>query len=285
MKRMLLPLVALLAFACVASAASGERTVSTTVMITANGFAPDDVSIRPGESITWKNGDTKAHQVVSDTGTFKSNTLKPGESFTYRFDDEASYSYHDATKTSSTGTVDVLTSSVTVGVSTIRTVYGSRVHVFGSIPSGASGESVTVTLTTYGRAPVMRNVVTNEGAYEFTFRPAANTGVSAAWNGTTSQMEPKIGVRPLVIFRALNRNRNVFLVRVKAAKSYAHKVVRIKRQNAHGIWKTTKIVRLSVDSEKIFRGRFPRGTTKAQAWTQKTPGYVTGFSVLKLIRR
>jgi hypothetical protein len=74
-------------------------------------------------------------------------------------------------------------------------------------------------------------------------------------------------------------------VRVKAAKSYAHKLVRIQRQNAHGIWQTTRIVRLNVNSWKIFRGKFPRGTTKAQAWTAKTPGYVAGFSVLKLVIR
>ena len=46
MRRILLPLVALLAFTCVASAASGERTVSRTVTITATGFSPESVTIR-----------------------------------------------------------------------------------------------------------------------------------------------------------------------------------------------------------------------------------------------
>ena len=285
MRRILLPLIALLAFACVASAASGEKTVSRTVTITATGFSPESVTIRPGETVTWKNADTSAHQVVSDTAIFKSNRLQPGESFSYTFDVESSYSYHDAMKTSETGVVNVLTNSVSVGVSRLRAVYGSSVKVFGSIPNGASGETVTVTLSTYGRAPVTKNVVTDGGTYDFTFRPAANTDISASWNGTTSQTSPKVGVRPLVIFRAVNRNSNLFLVRVKAAKSYAHKLVRIQRQNSHGIWKTTKIIRLNVNSQKFFRGRFGRGTTKAQAWTAKTPGYVAGFSVLKLITR
>lgn len=285
MRRILLPLIALLAFACVASAASGERTVSKTVSITATGFSPGQVNIRPGDTVTWTNNDNAAHELVSDTGIFKSNRLQPGESFSYRFDVESSYSYHDAMKSSETGVVNVLTSSVSVGVSRMQTVFGSSVKVFGSIPSGATGESVTVTLSTYGRAPVTKNVVTDAGTYDFTFRPAANTSISASWNGTSSQTSPTVGVRPLVIFRALNRNRNLFLVRVKAAKSYAHKLVRIQRQNARGIWVTTKIVKLNVNSQKTFRGTFPRGTTKAQAWTAKTPGYVAGFSVLKLVTR
>jgi plastocyanin len=285
MKRILLPLIAVLAFACVASAASGEKTATKSVVITATGFSPDQVTVRPGDTVTWTNKDTTAHQVVSDTGIFKSNKLQPGESFSTRFDVESSYSYHDAMKTSASGVVNVLTSSVSVGVSRIRAVYGNPVRVFGSIPSGATGETVTVTLSTYGRAPVTKNVVTDGGTYELSFRPKANTDVSASWNGTTSQTAPKIGVRPLVIFRAVNRSHNLFYVRVKAAKSYAHKLVRIQRQNAHGIWTTTRIVRLNVNSWKIFRGKFPRGTTKAQAWTTKTPGYVAGFSVLKLISR
>jgi plastocyanin len=287
MKRLFLPLVALLAFACVASAASGERTVSKTVSITATGFSPDQVTIRPGETVTWTNKDTTAHEIVSDTGIFKSNRLQPGESFSYSFPVESSYSYHDAMKASNTGVVNVLTTSVSVGVTRLATVWGSSVKVFGSIPNGATGETVTVTLSTYGKAPVTKSVVTDGGTYSFSFRPAANTEVSAAWNGTTSQTSPRIGVRPLVIFRMVNRKTNLFYVRVKAAKPrfYAHKTVRIQRQNARGIWQTTRIVKLNPNGWRLFRGKFPRGTTKAQALTAKAPGYVPGFSVLKLISR
>ena len=41
-----------------------------------------------------------------------------------------------------------------------------------------------------------------------------------------------VAVRPLVIFRTLNVNQNLFLVRVKAERSYGHKIVRIRRQNS-----------------------------------------------------
>ena len=89
-----------------------------------------------------------------------------------------------------------------------------------------------------------------------------------------------------MIFRALNLNRNLFLVRVKAQRTYARKIVRINRQNSKGVWVTTRIVRLNRFGERRFTGRFPAGgTTKAQAWVGQTPGYVPGFSVIKFVSR
>jgi hypothetical protein len=61
--------------------------------------------------------------------------------------------------------------------------------------------------------------------------------------------------------------------------------VRINRQNSKGVWVTTRIVRLNRFGEKRFTGKFPVGTTKAQAWVGRTPGYAPGFSVIKLISR
>src|SRR5919201_2027882 len=153
MKKVLLLLVALCAVSVggATSVASAEKTATETVSITATGFQPRQVTVHPGDTVTWKNNDKTAHQVVSDTKT----------------------------------------------------------------------------------------VVTDEGTYEYTLHPTIRTDVFATWGNTTSKTQPRIGVRPLVIFRALNRQQNLFYVRVRAAKSYAHKLVRISRRSAHGVWVTT----------------------------------------------
>jgi plastocyanin len=288
MRKAFLLLLATFAVGAVASAATAEnssRQATATVAITSSGYKPENVTVRPGDTVTWKNNDTAEHQVVSDTGVFKSPVLKAGESYSFTFDIESSYSYHDATKTSLTGAVHVLTTNVSVGVTRIRAVYRNPVRIFGSIPNGATGETVTVHIRPYGKAEITKTAVTESGAYEVMYRPTLNTEVFATWNNTTSDRAPKVGVRPLVIFRTVNRARNIFFVRVKAAKSYAHKVVRINRQNHSGRWITTRIVRLNRFGEKRFTGRFPFGTTKAQAWVAKTPGYVAGFSTIKLVSR
>jgi plastocyanin len=288
MRKALILVLATLAVAFVASVATAEdasRQATVTVSINPSGFKPEDVTIKPGDSVTWRNTDTTDHQIVSDTGAFKSPVLKPGETWSHRFDVESSYSYHDASKDSLTGAVHVLTTNVSVSATRMRVVYGNPVRIFGSIPSGATGESVTLHIRQYGKPEITRDVVTVNGEYEISYRPKIRTEVMATWNGTESRRAPTIGVRPLVIFRALNLNRNLFFVRVRAQRSYGRKIVRINRQNSKGVWVTTRIVRLNRFGQKRFAGRFPFGTTKAQAWVGQTPGYVAGFSVIKLVSR
>src|SRR5687767_7441224 len=147
MRKALLFVIAMLTVAVVASVATAEdasRQATVTVSITSTGFQPEDVTIKPGDSVTWRNTDTTDRQVVSDTGTFKSLVLSPGESWSRQFDVEASHSYHEATKTALTGAVHVLTTNVTVAATRTQVVYGNPVRIFGSIPTGANGEPVTL---------------------------------------------------------------------------------------------------------------------------------------------
>ncbi len=285
MRKVLLLTLATLALAGATSTATARPTAAVNVSITATGFTPKNADIRPGDTVTWKNNDTASHQVVSDTGVFRSPVLKPGESYSYRFDAESSYSYHDGMKDSSNGAVHVLTTAVTTGVSRIRAVYGSSFEVFGSIPNGATGEQVTVRISPYGGTPTTRTVVTEGGVYSFRHRARIKTEFSASWNGTTSQQAPTVLVRPLVIFSVLNARQNRFMVRVRAARSYARKPVRIERKNNRGAWVTTTIVRLNSRSEARFTGKFARGRTKARAWVAARPGYAFGFSTTKTVTR
>ena len=285
MKRALLLLIAVLAVACVASAASAQKSATTTVSITSTGFTPEDVRIQPGGTVTWKNTDTKEHQVVSDTGLFQSSMLAPNQTYSRRFDVESSYSYHDGTKASSTGTVNVLARNVSIGLTRLRVVYRNPVRIFGSIPNTATGEVVRLHFAPYGKPTFTKDVVTEEGTYEFTYHPTIRTDVYATWNGTTSHASPTVGVRPLVIFRTLNAARNRYFVRVRAARSYGRNLVRIQRQNSRGVWVTTLRVQLNARGQKRFTGKFPLGVTKAQAWVPKHPGYVAGFSTIKTIVR
>jgi hypothetical protein len=183
------------------------------------------------------------------------------------------------------GDVNVLTSRVSIGLTRTTAVYRSSVRIFGSLPNNATGETVTLHITPYGKSTVTKTVTTVQGTYELSYRPSIRTEVNATWNDTQSARSPSINVRPLVIFRSVNVAKNLFLVRVKAAKSYAHKAVRIQRQAKNGTWQTTKIVRLNRFSQARFEANFPRGTTKAQAWVTKRPGYVPGFSVIKVVGR
>ena len=275
-------LVAALAALVIAAPATAA---TTTIMIKANGFSPNETAIRPGDTVMWQNADTKAHQIVSDTGLFRSRALKTGDKFSYTFEDASSYSYHDGLQPSTMGIVHVVADHVTIGISRIRAIYRNPVRVFGSIPTGQAGQQVTINITPYRRPAITRTVTTDsDGTYELSYNPTIRTSFSATWNGTSSEKSPQVSVRPLVVFRALN-HKSLFFVRVRAAASYAHKVVRIQRKNSHGVWVTTTRVRLNRFSQRSFVTKFPLGTTRARAWVTRKPGYTVGFSTTKLVTR
>jgi plastocyanin len=285
MRRALLLLAGVLALAGASSPATAQRFSVELVSITATGFNPQDVIIKPGDTVTWKNNDKAKHQIVADTGLFKSPVLSPGETYSYVFSVESSYSYHDATKDSMTGTVNTVSEHATVGITRLRVVYGNSVRVFGIIPTGATGDQVTLHIKPYGKPETTKTVVTDEGTYELLYRPVRNTRIFATWNDTRSTRSPTIGVRPRVVFSTVNAARNIFFVPVRPVRPFARALVRMQRKNEHGIWVTTKIIRLNARAERRFNGGFPHGTTRAWAWVAAKPGYQFGASAVKTIRR
>jgi plastocyanin len=286
MKKVLLLGFVVLALAGASSAIS-EPTATVNVAITANGFNPRNVTLSAGDTVVWRNADTAEHQVVSDTGGFRSSpVLAPGRTYSVEFETPSAYSYHDGRNPANTGRIIVRGNTVNIGVSSIRTVYRSAVRVFGSVGVARSGEVVEVTITRYGGRTETKTIVTDsDGTYEFTDRPGIRTEYKAEWRNGSSPQAPFVNVRPLVVFNVLSARNNLFFVRVRAQRSYRGKVVRIQRQARNGVWVTTKRVRLNSRSQARFRGNFPRGRTIARVWVNTAPGYVVGFSNAKTITR
>lgn len=285
MKRAALLLIGVLALAGATSPAAAQRLAVAGVSITADGFKPEDVTIKPGDTVRWKNNDSEKHQVVADSGTFKSPVLAPGETYSFRFEQEASYSYHDAIKPSLTGTVNAVATNVTAAATRRHVVYGNAVRIFGSIPRNVTGETVTIHIRPYRGQETTKTAVTESGVYELSYRPRIRTEFVATWEGTTSQRAPEVNVRPRVTFSPLNLARNRFFVGVKPVAGYGSKIVRIQQLNNRGLWVTTAKVRLNRSAFRRFTGPFAHGTTKARAWVGSHPGYTIGFSATRTIRR
>lgn len=73
-----------------------------TIVITDLDFEPDEVTIKAGETVTWKNEDRRTHQIMSGappvmTDDFVSPNLQSGESWSYTFDDPGEYAFHSMT--------------------------------------------------------------------------------------------------------------------------------------------------------------------------------------------
>jgi plastocyanin len=66
----------------------------TTVDLEDMCFVQTILRVRPGQSVTWKNGDSMDHLVTGAAGSWGSlEDLRPGQTVTYRFDRPGVYPY------------------------------------------------------------------------------------------------------------------------------------------------------------------------------------------------
>jgi plastocyanin len=70
-------------------------------------FAPTNVKVKAGTSVTWTNKDDEPHTVVSDTGAFRSGALDTNENFSFRFDKPGTYHFVCSIHPKMIGTITV----------------------------------------------------------------------------------------------------------------------------------------------------------------------------------
>ncbi len=95
--------------------ASPSATVAqNSVTISGAGFSPAGITIKAGESVTWKNTDSENHTVNSAPHPIHTtypplnlNLIKPGEEKSLTFPTAGTYKYHDHLNPSLTGSVTV----------------------------------------------------------------------------------------------------------------------------------------------------------------------------------
>ena len=59
-----------------------------------SGLQPVELTVDVGQTVTWKNADSVAHQVISDNGLFDSGKMAPGATYTFTFTKVGRYQYH-----------------------------------------------------------------------------------------------------------------------------------------------------------------------------------------------
>jgi plastocyanin len=278
MRRILivLPLIAALA---AAPAAIGATT--KTVQIKRAAFSPATVSIVAGDTIRWRNVDTRNHQIVSTTGTFASPVLRPNRSYSFKFEVAGTYRYRDALNPSVTGTVRVAGAppSLTLATSAPQIGYGTKVTLSGQVNSKRAGEQVQIVHQPYGQPSpiVLATVVTGaDGTYGLTVAPKLLTTYQALWK-TTRSLVVTTAVAPTISFGRLNG----FVTRVYAGRSMARKQVQLQRRSRFGQWVTIKRVFLDLNSRARFGAVLPLGVSRlriAMSVNQAGVGYLGGFS-------
>jgi plastocyanin len=262
-------------------AAPAALGATKTVQIKRAAFSPATVSIVAGDTIRWRNVDTRNHQIVSTTGTFASPVLGPNRTYSFKFEFAGTYRYRDALNPSVTGTVRVAGAppAVTLATSAPQIGYGSRVTLSGQVNSKRAGEQVQIVQQPYGQPSpiVLATVVTGtDGTFGFTVTPKILTTFQALWK-TTRSLVVTTAVAPTISFGRMNG----FVTRVYAGRSMARKRVQLQRRTALGQWVTIKRVSLDLNSRARFGAALPLGVSRlriAMSVNQAGVGYLAGFS-------
>lgn len=277
--------------------APAGAAATTAVAIDKNGFSPRTVTIAKDDTVTWRNNDTRDHQVVAAGGQFLSPVLKPGQSFSFTFSGlaVATYDYRDGLDTKRQGSVRVSAAppppgpalSLTLKASVAKLRFGANVTVSGIVSSTKAGEQVTVSGQGYGQPSpvVLATVVTGAGGtFSYIAKPAILTVYRAVW-GKTDSPAVSVGVAPAVTF---SKGTTLWVTRVVAGRSFARKTVQIQRLSRYGQWVTVRRLVLDASGRARFALALPKGTSKlrsALSINQAGAGYLGSTSKIVTFTR
>lgn len=287
MRRLLLGLVTALALAFVGTASTAS-TATATVSITKTGFVPARVTINHDDSVTWRNTDTKAHQVVANGGSFASPILDPGKTYTHAFHGGGTFRYHDALHPALKGTVVVRGAPPSIAFATTLPVvkFGTQVTLAGIVSNKKAGETVTLVALPYGQTnkQVLATLQTIAGgAFAFNVTPQISTTYQAQWKGAESSVQ--VQVAPLIKLPAPSRS-GYFHFYVTAATSFAGHTVFLQRFTLFHQWVTIRRLVLGAKSGRLLSVRSVRAVIPRGRWSirvlmppdQAGPGYLQAQS-------
>lgn len=72
---------------------AAARAADHSVEINDLKYAPKQIKIEVGDSVTWENKDERDHTVKGDDKDFSSGKIAPGKSFTFKFTKTGEYKY------------------------------------------------------------------------------------------------------------------------------------------------------------------------------------------------
>ena len=280
-------LVALTALAALASAGpAGAATKS--VAIRAAGFRPTAVTIQAGDQITWRNADTRNHQVVADNGSFASPILAPTRTYTFTFTRAGTFRYHDGLFPARTGRIVVQPPppATSLTASSAVVTYGDTTRLAGAITTAVANETVAIFARKQNQPSYVQiaTVLTGPGGvWGLDVRPGIATNYLARFRGVETGAIG-ISVRPRV---RLSASRTHLFAKVQSDVSFAGRWLVLQRRTANG-WVGVRRLQLGPRSGRLFRA--PRRKTTAVyrvylTQPQTVAGYLASWSGTQRVRK
>jgi plastocyanin len=152
-----------------AAALATGGSAATTAEITMPGrfFAPADLDVLVGTTVTWRNSDLSTHTVTEDDDAFDSGHIRPGGEFTQAFTETGTFAFHCTIHRFMRGSVNVF--DVVLRGPEEPLPAGRRAVLEGVAPAGVS-EVVLERVVPGARDVIATAKPDAEGAFRFVVR-------------------------------------------------------------------------------------------------------------------
>ena len=221
---------------CALVLVSAGSTQTWSVSITRNAFAPDPLTIKAGDIVTWKNNDTVNHAVISAQAGIAQQTLAPGATYSFTFTKTGNFQVSDplAQKKNTRMTVRVEAAPLTVALTgpTTAVVYGNQARLTGTVSTLQANEQVTIFAKACGAATATKLTTvatTTGGVYAALVKPLKNTLYTAQAKTATSPGKTVLAKPRLTLTKPAKGR---FAVTVRGATSFSGRAVVLQRWNA-----------------------------------------------------
>ena len=196
----------LMAVSAVMLAAAPAEATSHSVTINQYAYGPGSLTVKQGDTVTWTNQDTAAHDVVVTSGpvSFRSPMLDKGESWSYTFTTPGAYSYICSVHPDMRGSV-----TATAKAPAPTTTAPSHSHSQAPAPAASQTNNGTGPVSSPSAAPKTIK------------KPAATTTGSAAQATTqpaTAAQQPTTTLNPLLLVAGVSIAVVVFCLLLMASR-------------------------------------------------------------------
>lgn len=148
-------------------AASGSAAVTAEVTMPGKLYAPGQLDVLVGTTVTWQNVDRSTHTVTDDEDAFDSGHIRPGESFSRTFATTGTFRFHCSIHRFMRGTLSVFAVVLRGPIDPVPA--GRRARLTGVAPAGA--DSVELVRLAPGPPVVVGRATPGEdGTYRFVVR-------------------------------------------------------------------------------------------------------------------
>ena len=165
-------------------------------------YAPGELDVLVGQTVTWRNTDSKSHTVTGDDDAFDSGYISPGSSFSSTFASNGTFTYHCTIHRSMRGVVRVFSLILTGPPRALPPAWA--VSLRGVSPS--PGEAVV--LERVGGGAVAKTTAAADGSFSFTLRPSEPSAYRARAAEAQSPLL-RVSVKPNVAATVAGRNVSV----------------------------------------------------------------------------